>query len=46
MNETVINEKEKEILVSLFQAYADALGIDLKDSEEDFKALYIKLGGV
>ena len=40
-----INEKEREILVGLFQAYADALGIDLKDCEKDFKALYMKLGG-
>ena len=45
MNETALSEKERELVVSVFAAYIYALGVDEDKIDDDFKALYIKLGG-
>jgi hypothetical protein len=46
MNDTVINDNEKEILLNLFYFYINMLGIKLDEGyDKEFIELYYKLGG-
>lgn len=45
MNDTIINKEEKEMIVFVFAEILRRDGCTIEDCNEDFRKLYIKLGG-
>lgn len=45
MNDTIINQKEKEMIIFVFDEILKRDGHTIEDCNRDFKKLYVKLGG-